>query len=141
MTALSIAEFASLVSGSVYLYTYSVFGEAAAWTVAWNQIFFYGSSAATESRGLSNYVEKLLKLFGLKTHWLFQMTIGENDSNYICLFPVFYLVFCTFIICKGTEESGKFNSCINIFKLLTIAIIVTISSLYFEKNNFEPFLD
>jgi amino acid transporter len=102
MTALSLAEFASIVSGSLYLYTYSVFGEAAAWIVAWNQIFIYGSSAATESRGLSNYVEKLLKLFGIQIHWLFKMTIGEDNSDYFCLFPVLYLIFCTYIICKGS---------------------------------------
>lgn len=49
LTALAFAEFAALIpkAGSCYLYSYTVFGELAAWIIGWNQNLRYGGTAAT----------------------------------------------------------------------------------------------
>lgn len=62
MTALQYAEFASIIpkSGSSYLYTQCIFGEFAAWIMAWNLIFLYGIETALETRGLAAYSQKFL---------------------------------------------------------------------------------
>lgn len=57
MTASVYAEFASSIpgSGSSYLYSYTVFGELAAWIVGWNQNLRYGGGAACQSRAFDAF--------------------------------------------------------------------------------------
>lgn len=49
MTASVYAEFAGMIpkAGSSYLYSYTIFGELAAWIVGWNQNLRFGGCAAT----------------------------------------------------------------------------------------------
>ena len=57
LTASVYAEFAGLIpkAGSSYLYSYTIFGEFAAWIVGWNQNLRYGGASATQSRAFDAF--------------------------------------------------------------------------------------
>jgi APA family basic amino acid/polyamine antiporter len=70
VAALCYAEIAAMipVAGSAYTYTYSVMGEALAWTVGWALVLEYAVAASAVSVGWSGYFNGtiLQQFFGLQ---------------------------------------------------------------------------
>src|ERR1700710_7290 len=64
---LCYAEFASMIpiAGSAYTYSYATMGEFIAWIIGWDLILEYGVGAATVGIAWSEYLNKLLNIFGL----------------------------------------------------------------------------
>src|SRR5262245_12773493 len=64
---LCYAEFASMIpiAGSAYTYSYVTMGELVAWIIGWDLILEYAVGAATVAIAWSEYLEKLLNIFGM----------------------------------------------------------------------------
>jgi amino acid transporter len=72
-TALSYAQFASMVpvSGSAYTYAYVTFGELFAWIIGWSLILEYAVSNMVVAISWSEYFTSMLKGFGIHIpEWL-----------------------------------------------------------------------
>src|ERR1700710_434085 len=69
---LCYAEFASMIpiAGSAYTYAYTTMGELVAWIIGWALVLEYALGAATVSISWSEYLNKLLAVFG--THVPFE---------------------------------------------------------------------
>src|SRR6202142_524504 len=65
---LCYAEFASMipVAGSAYTYSYTTMGELVAWIIGWDLVLEYAVGAATVGIAWSEYLNKLLEMFGLR---------------------------------------------------------------------------
>src|SRR6201984_2124037 len=65
---LCYAEFASMIpiAGSAYTYSYATMGELMAWIIGWDLVLEYAVGAATVAIAWSEYLNKLLELFGLR---------------------------------------------------------------------------
>ena len=63
---LCYAEFAAMIpiAGSAYTYAYTTMGEFVAWIIGWALIMEYALGAATVSIAWSEYLNKLLEVFG-----------------------------------------------------------------------------
>src|SRR6201996_7598079 len=66
MAALCYAEFASMIpiAGSAYTYSYATMGELVGWIIGWDLVLEYALGAATVAIAWSEYLNKLLGLFG-----------------------------------------------------------------------------
>src|SRR3984957_11540749 len=64
---LCYAEFSSMipVAGSAYTYSYATMGEFVAWIIGWDLVLEYAVGAATVGIAWSEYLNKLLAIFGL----------------------------------------------------------------------------
>src|ERR1700761_7198317 len=66
MAALCYAEFAAMIpiAGSAYSYSYATMGELVGWIIGWDLVLEYALGAATVAIAWSEYLNKLLGLFG-----------------------------------------------------------------------------
>src|SRR5690349_13428810 len=70
---LCYAELASMlpIAGSAYTYTYATMGELIAWIIGWDLTLEYALGAATVSIAWSEYLNKLLGIFGVQVPYAF----------------------------------------------------------------------
>src|SRR5690242_13443478 len=66
-TGLCYAELSSMIpiAGSAYTYSYATLGEFVAWIIGWDLVLEYALGAATVAIAWSEYLNKLLGLFGI----------------------------------------------------------------------------
>ena len=66
LAGLCYAEFASMIpiAGSAYTYSYATMGELVAWIIGWDLVLEYAVGAATVGIAWSEYLNKLLEIFG-----------------------------------------------------------------------------
>ena len=50
-----------------------------------------------------------------------------------------YVIFCTYIVTRGSKESAMFNQIFTIAKLVTLLFIGIGAFAYFNTDNFTPF--
>src|SRR5580700_5804247 len=64
---LCYAELESMIpiAGSAYTYSYATMGELVAWIIGWDLVLEYALGAATVSIAWSEYLQKLVGLFGV----------------------------------------------------------------------------
>lgn len=53
---------------------------------------------------------------------------------------VLYLVFCTWLANRGSEESNTFNLIFTSTKLGVMLVIIIVSFIYFDPQNMQPFI-
>src|SRR3954453_14102725 len=127
LAALCYAEFASMapVAGSAYTYAYATLGELFAWIIGWDLILEYAMSAATVAAVWSNYLNKLLEGFGLRT-------VPEDLCNdpfsrpgsIMNLPAVLILTLCTIILVIGIRESAASNTALVLLKLGVVLFVI-----------------
>src|SRR5579859_6034801 len=78
---LCYAELASMIpiAGSAYTYAYATMGELIAWIIGWDLVLEYGIGAATVAIAWSQYLNKLLGLFG--AHIPFEWCHGPFEAD------------------------------------------------------------
>ena len=149
VAALCYAEIASTipVSGSAYTYTYATMGEFLAWTVGWALVLEYAIAASAVSVGWSGYfVGTILNEF-MGIHlpaWLSAgpLALGGAEGGLINLPALFIALLITALLMIGTSESAKVNAVLVAIKVtaLTAFIGLTLTSAYFDPDQFNPFL-
>ncbi|MET4107141.1 amino acid permease [Hymenobacter sp. UYP22] len=146
---LCYAEFAAMIpiAGSAYTYAYTTMGEFVAWTIGWALIMEYALGAATVSIAWSEYLNKLLEVFGMSIpyEWchspLESATInGVLHTGYLNLPALLVIILLSLLLIKGTQESATFNSIIVVVKVAIVLIFIAVGWQFINPANHTPYL-
>ncbi len=149
VAALCYAEIASMlpVAGSAYTYSYATMGEFLAWTVGWALVLEYAIAASAVSVGWSGYFTGTIlnEFLGLQLPpWLSAgpLALGGAEGGLINLPALIIALLVTWLLMIGTTESARVNAVLVAIKItaLTAFIGLTLTSAYFDPDNFNPFL-
>src|SRR5580698_6953783 len=79
---LCYAELSSMIpiAGSAYTYSYTTMGELVAWIIGWDLVLEYALGAATVAIAWSEYLNKLLGLFGTGIPYAFCHSPFQADE-------------------------------------------------------------
>ncbi|HBM15009.1 MAG TPA: amino acid permease [Lentisphaeria bacterium] len=138
--ALAYAELTSMLSvtGSVYTYTYAIFGEILAWIVGWALILEYSLAAAVVSAGWSGYVTLTLKEFGINVPVVFSTPLFSGGM--MDLPGALIIAFITVLLVLGTKESVNVSRFLVAIKLLAVFVFLFLATPRINPANWDPFL-
>jgi APA family basic amino acid/polyamine antiporter len=135
---LCYAEFAAMIpiAGSAYTYAYTTMGEFVAWIIGWALIMEYALGAATVSIAWSEYLNKLLEVFGTSipynlSHSPFEHAVvnGVTEHGLINLPALLIIVMLSLLLVKGTQESALFNAIVVILKTAIVLVFMAVCKL------------
>jgi len=142
---LCYAELASMIpiAGSAYTYTYTTMGELVAWIIGWDLVLEYALGAATVGIAWSEYLNKLLGLFGAHIpyalcHSPFQMEGGEHGI--INLPALGIILVLTLLLIRGIHESAVVNGIIVVMKVTVVILIITLGWSFMKPENHTPYI-
>ncbi|KAA9339077.1 amino acid permease [Hymenobacter busanensis] len=146
---LCYAEFAAMIpiAGSAYTYAYTTMGEFVAWVIGWALIMEYALGAATVSIAWSEYLNKLLQVFGVSIpyewcHSPFESAAvnGVMHSGILNLPALFIIVMLSLLLIKGTQESATFNAIIVVVKVAIVLVFIAVGWQFINPANHTPYL-
>jgi APA family basic amino acid/polyamine antiporter len=147
---LCYAEFASMIpiAGSAYTYAYTTMGELVAWIIGWALVLEYALGAATVSISWSEYLNKLLAVFGTQvpfewSHSPFERTLdaaGVMHHGIINIPALIILALLSLLLMKGTEESATVNSVIVVVKVSIVLIFIALGWQFISPSNHHPYV-
>jgi APA family basic amino acid/polyamine antiporter len=146
---LCYAEFAAMIpiAGSAYTYAYTTMGEFVAWVIGWALIMEYALGAATVSIAWSEYLNKLLEVFGTSipynlSHSPFESAVinGVTQHGLINLPALLIIVMLSLLLVKGTQESALFNAVIVVLKTLIVVVFIAVGWQFINPSNHTPYL-
>lgn len=146
---LCYAEFASMIpiAGSAYTYAYTTMGELVAWIIGWALVLEYALGAATVSISWSEYLNKLLAVFGTQvpfewSHSPFERTLidGVMHHGIINIPALIILALLSLLLMKGTEESATVNSIIVVVKVSIVLIFIALGWSFINPSNHHPYV-
>jgi len=144
---LCYAELASMlpIAGSAYTYTYATMGELIAWIIGWDLTLEYALGAATVAIAWSEYLNKLLAIFGTGIpyalcHSPFQVDPETGAHGIINLPALGILVVLTGLLVRGVQESALINALIVIVKVAIVVLIIAIGWSYIDPANHTPYI-
>lgn len=147
-SALSYAEFSSMipVSGSAYTYTYSTLGEFAAWLMAWLLILEYAIGNITVAKSWSYYMLNFLKGFSFMPEWLVAESLWIHKFSLFGLLEIdihlpaiILLGVITWFLYKGVQESAEAAAIMVYIKLGVILLFIAVGAFYVQPENWTPF--
>ena len=144
---LCYAELASMlpIAGSAYTYTYATMGELVAWIIGWDLTLEYALGAATVAIAWSEYLNKLLNLFGMGIPYAFCHSPFEIDAvtgahGIINLPALGILIALTVLLVRGIQESALVNTLIVIVKLVIVVLIIALGWSFIDPANHTPYI-
>ena len=146
---LCYAEFAAMIpiAGSAYTYAYTTMGELVAWVIGWALIMEYALGAATVSIAWSEYLNKLLEVFGTSipynlSHSPFEHAVvnGVAQHGLVNLPALLIIVALSLLLVKGTQESALFNAVVVVLKVLIVIVFIAIGWQFINPVNHTPYL-
>ena len=144
---LCYAELAAMlpISGSAYTYTYATMGELVAWIIGWDLTLEYALGAATVAIAWSEYLNKLLEIFGVQVpytlcHSPFQVNPITHAHGVLNLPALGILVVLTLLLVRGIHESAIVNIAIVIVKLVIVVLIIAIGWGHIDPANHTPYI-
>ena len=121
---LCYAELASMIpiAGSAYTYSYATMGELVAWIIGWDLVLEYALGAATVGIAWSEYLNKLLGLFGASIpyafcHSPFQIDEATGAHGIINIPALGIVLLLTLLLIRGMQESAFVNALIVVMKV------------------------
>ena len=137
---LCYAEFAAMIpiAGSAYTYAYTTMGEFVAWVIGWALIMEYALGAATVAIAWSEYLNKLLEVFG--TSIPFNLSHSPLEGGIINLPALLIVVLLSLLLIKGTQESATFNAIIVVVKVAIVLIFIAVGWQFVNPANHTPYL-
>lgn len=149
-SAFCYAELSSAIpaSGSVYTYTYVIFGKFFAWLIGWTLTLEFLLSSATVAGGWSAYLISFLADFGLAIPTgLSQPPIDYNSvtgwslSGSMVNLPAMCIMgLMGFLVCIGTKAAASVNNFLVFLKIGVVAVFVAIGVSYVRMENLTPFI-
>jgi basic amino acid/polyamine antiporter, APA family len=154
LAGLCYAEFASMIpiAGSAYTYSYATMGELVAWIIGWDLVLEYAVGAATVGIAWSEYLNKLLEMFGVHVpyrwcHSPFEVCegvgtfAGEAGVHGIMNIPALFIIFMlTMLLIRGTKESAFVNGIIVITKVTIVVLFIVIGWGYMVPANHANYI-
>jgi basic amino acid/polyamine antiporter, APA family len=144
---LCYAELASMIpiAGSAYTYAYATMGELVAWIIGWDLVLEYALGAATVGIAWSEYLNKLLGLFGASVPFAFCHSPFQIDpatgAHGIINIPALGIVFLlTLLLIRGMQESAFVNSLIVVMKVTVVILIITLGWGFMRGVNHTPYI-
>jgi basic amino acid/polyamine antiporter, APA family len=148
LAGLCYAEFASMIpiAGSAYTYSYATMGELVAWIIGWDLVLEYAVGAATVGIAWSEYLNKLLEMFGMHVpyqwcHSPFEVCDGLGSfagqagvSGIMNLPALFIILMLTMLLIRGTKESAFVNGIIVISKVTIVVVFIVIGWGYMNPD-------
>ncbi|UYZ64982.1 amino acid permease [Hymenobacter weizhouensis] len=137
---LCYAEFAAMIpiAGSAYTYAYTTMGEFVAWVIGWALIMEYALGAATVAIAWSEYLNKLLEVFG--TEIPFSLSHSPREGGILNLPALLIVVALSLLLIKGTQESATFNAIIVVVKVAIVLIFIAVGWQFVDPANHTPYL-
>jgi APA family basic amino acid/polyamine antiporter len=144
---LCYAELASMIpiAGSAYTYSYATMGELVAWIIGWDLVLEYALGAATVGIAWSEYLNKLLELFGVQIpyalcHSPFQTSEATGAHGLINL-PALAIIFAlTLLLIRGIQESATVNMIIVVMKVVIVVLIIALGWGFMKSANHVPYM-
>jgi APA family basic amino acid/polyamine antiporter len=147
---LCYAEFASMIpiAGSAYTYSYATMGELVAWIIGWDLVLEYAVGAATVGIAWSEYLNKLLEMFGWRVpyEWSHSPFESVTDASGILHHgmmnvPALFIIFMlTLLLIRGTKESAVVNGIIVISKVAIVILFIVLGWGYMKMANHTPYI-
>ncbi len=147
LAGLCYAELSSMIpiAGSAYTYAYTTMGEFVAWIIGWDLVLEYALGAATVSIAWSEYLNKLLGLFGLGIpfewcHSPFQADEVTGVSGIMNLPALVILGLLTLLLIRGTKESAFINGIIVVTKVAIVIMIIVLGWSFISPENHAVYI-
>jgi APA family basic amino acid/polyamine antiporter len=144
---LCYAELASMIpiAGSAYTYSYATMGELVAWIIGWDLVLEYALGAATVGIAWSEYLNKLLGLFGAAIPYAWCHSPFEVDevtqAHGVVNLPAVFIVFAlTLLLIRGIQESAVVNGIIVVMKVTIVILIITLGWSFINPANHTPYV-
>ena len=133
------------IAGSAYTYSYATMGELVAWIIGWDLVLEYAIGAATVSIAWSEYLNKLLNIFGASIpyalcHSPFQVDMQTGAHGVINLPALFILLVLTLLLIRGMRESATVNAIIVIMKVTIVVAIIVLGWSFINPANHQPYV-
>lgn len=140
--ALCYAEFASTVpvSGSAYTYSYSTFGEGAAWILGWDLILEYGFASALVASSWSGYIQGILSGFGIHLPKAISSAFNPAEGTYIDIPAILIALTIAWIISRGAKESTRLNTFMVYLKVSVVLLFIVVGAFFVKPDNWTPFM-
>ncbi len=150
LAGLCYAEFASMIpiAGSAYTYSYATMGELVAWIIGWDLVLEYAVGAATVGIAWSEYLNKLLEMFGMRVsfEWshspfeVFKDSAGVMHHGMMNVPALFIIFMLTLLLIRGTKESAVVNGIIVISKVSIVILFIVLGWGYMNPVNHEHYI-
>jgi len=144
---LCYAELSSMlpIAGSAYTYSYATMGELVAWIIGWDLVLEYALGAATVAIAWSEYLNKLLGLFGAAIpfafcHSPFQVDEATGARGIVNLPAPFILLLLTLLLIRGMRESAWVNTAIVVMKVTVVILIIVLGWHFVNPANHTPYV-
>jgi APA family basic amino acid/polyamine antiporter len=144
---LCYAELSSMIpiAGSAYTYSYATMGELVAWIIGWDLVLEYALGAATVAIAWSEYLNKLLGLFGASIpyafcHSPFQVDDATGAHGIVNVPALFILLMLTLLLIRGTSESAFVNGIIVVTKVTIVVLIIALGWHFVNPANHSPYV-
>jgi APA family basic amino acid/polyamine antiporter len=144
---LCYAELASMIpiAGSAYTYSYATMGELVAWIIGWDLVLEYALGAATVGIAWSEYLNKLLELFGVQIpyalcHSPFQSSEATGAHGLVNLPALAIVLALTLLLIRGIQESATVNMIIVVMKLVIVVLIIALGWGFIQSANHTPYI-
>jgi APA family basic amino acid/polyamine antiporter len=144
---LCYAELSSMIpiAGSAYTYSYATMGELVAWIIGWDLVLEYALGAATVAIAWSEYLNKLLGLFGMQIpyalcHSPFQVDETTGAHGLVNVPALAILLMLTLLLIRGIRESAIVNSTIVVLKVTIVVLIIVLGFSFVNPANHQPYV-
>jgi len=144
---LCYAELSSMIpiAGSAYTYSYATMGEFVAWLIGWDLVLEYAIGAATVAIAWSEYLNKLLGLFGAGIpyawcHSPFQMEEATGVHGVMNVPALFILLVLSLLLIRGMQESALVNGFIVVMKVTIVVLIIALGWRFIAPANHVPYI-
>lgn len=137
---LCYAEFASMIpiAGSAYTYSFATMGRLWAWIIGWDLVLEYAVGAAMVSISWSQYLNKLLMMYGL--HIPTALMTGPFEGGIFNLPAVLIVALMSLLLARGTSQSAGVNNIIVVLKVAVVVLFITLGWSYINPENLVPYL-
>jgi APA family basic amino acid/polyamine antiporter len=124
-------------------------GELVAWIIGWDLVLEYAVGAATVGIAWSEYLNKLLEMFGLRVpyEWSHSPFESLKDASGIVLshgimnIPALFIIFIiSLLLIKGSKESAVVNGIIVISKVSIVVLFIILGWGYMMPANHTPYI-
>ncbi|HLX11830.1 MAG TPA: amino acid permease [Bacteroidota bacterium] len=148
---LCYAELASMIpiAGSAYTYSYATLGELVAWIIGWDLVLEYALGAATVAIAWSEYLNRLLNIFGGSIPYEWSHSPMDSATNAmtgatvhgIMNIPALFIIFLlTMLLIRGTKESAIVNGVIVVAKVAIVLLIIFFGWSYMNPAYHTPYI-